>query len=150
VTLDQQFDRSTLHSVREAAHACAVAAGMTGERAADVMIAVHELAANAVVHGGGSGRIQASDGNGELVIVVSDSGPASLANHAAGAPGRQRPAGTADPTWPYQPGHGLWLARRVASRISVDSSPAGSRVTVAFDLALTGIPSNAASPGTTR
>lgn len=147
MTLNQQFDRTTLSSVRETALARAVAAGMTGERAADVMIAVHELAANAVLHGGGTGRMQMSAVGGELVIVISDSGPASLAGYPAGAPGGQRPAGAADPAWPYQPGHGLWLVRRVASRLSVDSGPAGSRVTVAFTLVRSDVRSGPASSG---
>ena len=53
--LDQQFDEGTLHILREMVAAHASAAGMPDDRATDVMFAVHELAANAVRHGGGSG-----------------------------------------------------------------------------------------------
>ena len=46
--LDQCFDASSLSALRTATQACAVQAGMPAERATDVVIALHELAANAV------------------------------------------------------------------------------------------------------
>jgi anti-sigma regulatory factor (Ser/Thr protein kinase) len=137
VTLDQQFDEGTLHIVRETVLAHAAAAGMADERAVDVMLAVHELAANAVRHGGGTGRIQMRVTGGELVCRVSDPGPASRNGHAPGAkPRGQQPADFIAPaqSWPYQPGHGLWLVRQAADHISVISSPAGSKVTAVFAL----------------
>jgi hypothetical protein len=66
VTLEQQFDEGTLHILRETVLAHAVAAGMADGRATDVMLAVHELAANAVRHGGGTGRMQMRATGGEL------------------------------------------------------------------------------------
>ncbi len=153
MTLDQQFDKRTLHIVRETVLTRAVAAGMGDDRATDVMIAVHELAANAVCHGGGTGRIRMQVNHGELIIRVSDPGPASLDGHAlAGITGKRHHGGTPAPAqpWPFQPGHGLWLARQVADHISVDSGPAGSRVTVAFTVVPTDIPGGPASPGAAR
>ena len=45
--LDQEFTAGTLHILREAVLVHATAAGLPEARAADVMLAVHELAANA-------------------------------------------------------------------------------------------------------
>ena len=137
MTLDQQFDQSTLHIVRETVLAHAAAAGMSDERALDVMLSVHELAANAVRHGGGTGRVQMQVNGGELVCRVSDPGPAVRNGHAPGGkPRGQQPGGTvaSAPPWPYQPGHGLWLVRQAADHISVIRGPAGSQVTAVFVL----------------
>ena len=150
MTLDQQFDEGTLHIVRETVLAHAAAVGMADERAVDVMLAAHELAANAVRHGGGSGRIQMQLTGGKLVCRVSDHGPASRNGHAPGGnPRRQQPAGTsasAQP-WPYQPGHGLWLVRQAADHISVVCGPAGSQVTAVFTVVTSDVPGNVARPG---
>jgi anti-sigma regulatory factor (Ser/Thr protein kinase) len=117
VTLDQEFGETTLRVLRETVLAHATAAGMPEGRAVDVMIAVHELAANAVKHGGGSGRLRMTVTDRELICQVSDPDIAA----------RTSP-------WPYEPGHGLWLVRHIADRISVDRGPAGSQVTVAFTM----------------
>jgi anti-sigma regulatory factor (Ser/Thr protein kinase) len=142
--LDQQFNEAALHIVRETVLAHAAAAGMPERRAVDVMLAVHELAANAVRHGGGSGRIRMQVTGGELVCRVSDPGPASRNGQAPGSKPdrRQHPAGSTVPAqpWPCQPGHGLWLVRQAADHISVISGPAGSQVTAVFAL----VPGNVA------
>jgi len=152
VTLDQQFATGTLRVVREMVRAQATAAGMAEIRAVDVMLAVHELASNAVRHGGGTGRMQLQVTGGELVCQVSDPGPASRGQRLNGGPRGQHPEGTAVPAkpWPYQPGHGLWLVRQVADRISVISGPAGSQVTAIFSLDRSGIAENLAGPGPAR
>jgi anti-sigma regulatory factor (Ser/Thr protein kinase) len=154
VTLDQQFDEATLHIVRETVLAHATAMGMPDERALDVMLAVHELAANAVRHGGGSGRIQMQVTGGELVCRVSDYGPGSRNGQPPGSkPDRQQhPIGSTVPAqpWPYQPGHGLWLVRQVADRISVVSGPAGSQVTAVFALVPSNVAGDFAGPGPAR
>ena len=133
-TLDQEFGETTLRVLRETVLAHATAAGMPEGRALDVMLAVHELAANAVEHGGGTGRLRMSATNRELVCKVSDPGPAG-----SGLPcdtsGSQRPGAIARVSpWPYEPGHGLWLVHQIADHISVNSGPAGSQVTVVFTM----------------
>src|SRR5260370_16613204 len=74
--LDQCFDASSLSALRTAAQACAAQAGMPAERATDVVIALHELAANAVRHGAGSGRLRIWDHVGALYCRVYDDGAA--------------------------------------------------------------------------
>ena len=56
--VELDFSAVTLHEVREAVVARAVMAGIAGDQAIEVMLAVHELAANAVRHGAGRGRVR--------------------------------------------------------------------------------------------
>ncbi len=123
---DQQFDNTTLSSLRERVLAAARKAGLSSSRAFDVMLALHELAANAVRHGAGSGWVRMRRTAGELYCAVTDAGPARAAGSAVTV------AGT-DP-WPCRPGHGLWLVRQAADRVTVVTGPAGSEVTAVFAL----------------
>jgi anti-sigma regulatory factor (Ser/Thr protein kinase) len=116
-TLDRGFDAGTLSGLRQAVLAVAKAAGLSAERAADVVLTVHELAANAVHHGAGAGRALLRIAGGELHCQVSDSGP-----------GRADKA----PPWPLTPGHGLWIVQRTADRVKVRSRPEGSEITAVF------------------
>jgi anti-sigma regulatory factor (Ser/Thr protein kinase) len=113
VILDERFDASTLHLLRERVAACAAVAGMPESRAMDVIIAAHELAANAVRHGAGAGRLLLRAAAGMLRCQVTDAGP------AAGS-------------WPVQQGHGLWIVRSVADELITTSGPHGSQVTAKF------------------
>lgn len=139
--LDQEFGEPTLRVLRETVLAHATAAGMPEGRALDVMLAVHELAANAVKHGGGTGQLRMSVTNGELICQVSDPGPASSGLPRSSAPGSQLPGAAARTSpWPYVPGHGLWLVRQVADHISANSGPAGSQIIVAFTMLRSRVP----------
>ena len=126
VALDQAFDAGTLPDLRKAVAAAAAAAGLPEDRATDVMLAVHELAANAVRHGGGAGRARMRVIAGVLQCQVSDAGPGRPEGHA-----RSGDAADAEP-WPVQRGHGLWLVRNAADRVNITAGPGGSRVTVVF------------------
>lgn len=127
MALDQAFDVHTLHELRKAVLAEATTAGMSGDRALDVMLAMHELAANAVCHGGGAGRALMSVVDGELRCLVSDAGPGSPNGDARGR-------GADATSWAVRPGHGLWMVRNAADRFSVASGLGGSRVTAVFTL----------------
>jgi anti-sigma regulatory factor (Ser/Thr protein kinase) len=137
--LDQWFDATSLSALRTSTQACAVRAGMPADRATDIMIALHELAANAVRHGAGSGRLRIWDHVGALYCRVDDGGPAAAApaaqkrgNGAASTPGSAE-QNLAD-HWPYQAGHGLWLARQVADQIMLRSDSGGTHAVIAFGL----------------
>jgi anti-sigma regulatory factor (Ser/Thr protein kinase) len=132
--LDQPFDAGSLHLLRKAVLARAAAAGMPHARAAHVMLAVHELAANAVRHGAGTGQLRMWAGDGTLRCQVDDAGPPGPDGAAAGHDGHR----TAAPTSPYQPGHGLWLVRQAARQDSVSSGPAWSRVVAVFTVPAAG------------
>jgi anti-sigma regulatory factor (Ser/Thr protein kinase) len=142
--LDQPFDAQTLHLLRAAVLAHAAAAGMPQHRATDVMLAVHELAANAVRHGAGAGWLRMQAGSGAMRAQVSDAGPANLNGHTGTG---DQEAGGAD-WWPRQPGHGLWLVRQVTDQMSVLCGQGGSLVTAVFNLpAAEGSPAAADGPG---
>jgi anti-sigma regulatory factor (Ser/Thr protein kinase) len=128
MALNRAFDANTLPSLRRAVLAEAASAGLAGDQAADVMLVVHELAANAVRHGAGTGQLEMRVRDGELHCQVSDVGP-------AGVDGRGPGTGmAAAPPWPVQRGHGLWLVRAAAAQVSVAMGSAGSLVTVVFAL----------------
>jgi anti-sigma regulatory factor (Ser/Thr protein kinase) len=123
--LDQAFDSGTLYALRSAVQAHAFAAGMPERRADDVVIAIHELAANVVQHGAGRGRLRMWQMPGALQFQVDDGArPASPDGTAPNAADR----------WPYLKGHGLWLVREVADRMSLVSGPGGTRAHVMFTL----------------
>lgn len=128
MSLDRPFDAGSLPDLRKSVLAEAAAAGMPGDRSADVMIAVHELAANAVRHGAGTGRLAMRLLDDRLYCEVSDAGPARNGGQA------RRAGTTAAQPWPVQRGHGLWLVRAAADEVSVASGLAGSRVTAVFTL----------------
>jgi anti-sigma regulatory factor (Ser/Thr protein kinase) len=111
--LARDFDASTLSLLREQVMACAAEAGLAGPRSIDVTLAIHELAANVIRHGSGSGRLRVHAAEGVLRCQVSDTGPG-------------------DGPWPVQQGHGLWLVRQVANQITMSHSADGSEVTVVF------------------
>jgi anti-anti-sigma factor len=125
LTVDQAFDSGTLYALRAAVQAHAIEAGLPESRTDDLVIAVHELAANAVRHGAGAGRLRMWGRDGALHCQVDDSGSPA----AAGDGGSD---GNVAERWPFRPGHGLWLVRLVADQISVFSGPAGTRATVVF------------------
>jgi len=126
--LDQTFDSGTLYALRAAVQAHAIQAGLPESRGDDLVIAVHELAANAVRHGGGAGRLRMWERDRALYCQVDDSGsPAS-----GGDAGPARPDGNVADRWPFLQGHGLWLVRLVADQISVFSGPDGTCATVVF------------------
>ncbi|MGH3170405.1 MAG: ATP-binding protein, partial [Trebonia sp.] len=90
----------------------------------DVVTAAHELAANAVRHGAGRGRLRLHADGPLLYCQVSDDGPPAK-------DGSRRPA-AGTPPWPSQHGHGLWLIAQVADWLSIDHGPAGTTATARF------------------
>jgi anti-sigma regulatory factor (Ser/Thr protein kinase) len=117
LVLDLAFDSGTLGALRAGVKAHACEAGLPEARAEDVVLAVHELAANAVCHGAGAGRLQIWQLDGSLHCQVEDGEPL--------ASGHALPSG---------PGHGLWLVRQVADQMQILSGDRGTRATITFDL----------------
>lgn len=123
--LNQVFDDDSLYALRSAVAAHGSQAGLAEGRLGDLVLVVHELAANAIQHGAGRGRLRIWNTGTELRCEVADDG----INHGSGETGGRDPA-----HWTIQPGHGLWVIRQVADRASVNASPAGTVATVAFTL----------------
>jgi hypothetical protein len=97
--LDRRFDARGLSLLRAVVLAHAVEAGMPASRARDVMLAAHELAANAVRHGAGTGRLQMRAGTGCC----------ACRSMMAARRGRDR--------WPGRAGHPRRRGRRVAAPV---------------------------------
>lgn len=133
--LDQQFDADSLYALRAAAEAHAAQAGMRAGRCGDLVFVVSELAANAIRHGAGSGRLQMRNLDGVLHCQISDAGavqPSSQPGDSGGATGPAAQDLVA--AWPVEHGHGLWVARQIADKFSLRSGPEGTMVTVTFTL----------------
>jgi anti-sigma regulatory factor (Ser/Thr protein kinase) len=128
--VDQAFDADSLYALRAAVAAHAAAAGLGRHRVYDVTAVAHELAANAVVHGAGHGRLRLWAAGGFLYCQVSDGGRDATGNQSAPP---ARPGDGAAP-WPVQHGHGLWLVRQVADHVDIIPGPAGTTATVRFPL----------------
>ena len=133
--LDQAFDAGSLYALRAAVAAHAAAAGLGRSQVYDVTAVAHELAANAVVHGAGHGRLRLWAADGFLYCQVSDDGRDGTTGHAAAPAGD----GTAQPgdgaaPWPAEHGHGLWLVGEVADQVGIGHGPDGTTATVRFPL----------------
>ncbi|MBN6052116.1 ATP-binding protein, partial [Nonomuraea sp. RK-328] len=138
--LDQPFDADVLYALRATLEAHATHAGMPDGRAMDLVITVHELATNAVVHGAGAGRVRIWRVGETLRCEVSDAGPATRPAasdfHAAGpAGGEERRISVPDAArWPVEHGHGLWIARFLPDRFTISSVPEGTVAVADFAL----------------
>jgi anti-sigma regulatory factor (Ser/Thr protein kinase) len=139
--LDQAFDAGSLYALRAAVAAHAAAAGLGKPQVYDVTAVAHELAANAVVHGAGHGRLRLWADAAFLYCQVSDDGRDGLADHA---PARDGTGSARDNTaasgggaapWPAEHGHGLWLVRQVAEHVGIGHGPSGTTATARFPLA---------------
>ena len=127
--LDREFDTDALAGLREAVLGYATACGVPEDRAIDITLAVHELAANAVRHGPGYGRLRIRVTASTLCCEVSDPGPSVRDGRAADGLGTAVTA-----PWPAEQGHGLWLVRKVADHLRVTSGPHGSLIIAVFTL----------------
>lgn len=124
--LDQLFDVDGLYQVRAAVAAHATEFGFSAELANDVVIAVHELASNSVRHGAGQGRLRIWAAAQNLICEIADGPVTSQPGAAPRAPDAD------DLPWPSEPGHGLWLANKVATSLVVRHDDNGTTATVTF------------------
>jgi anti-sigma regulatory factor (Ser/Thr protein kinase) len=121
--LDIVFGWADFAKLRRLVAKHCAAAGLTGSRLDDFVLAVHEISANAIVHAGAGGRLilrRVADGLRCLIADTSPKAPLSCpAPRGAdmrelSAPGE--PAGA-------DSGRGLWLAATLADELSITSGP---------------------------
>jgi anti-sigma regulatory factor (Ser/Thr protein kinase) len=129
--LDLAFDSGTLSLLRAEVQARADQAGFPAARATDVVLALHELAANAVRHGAGTGRLRIWRRAGAWLCQVEDGDPLPSGDPAATS---DTPGLAVMSVWQAVPGHGLWVVRQVADQLQVRSGPDGTRATATFGL----------------
>lgn len=116
--------RDDLRELRAAVAQRAVAAGLPARRADDLVLAAHEVAANAHLHGGGSAELRTWTDAGEFLCEVADRGC-----------GMSDPeAGTTPPAPSQIGGRGLWLARQLCDRVQIRTGADGTVVVLHLTL----------------
>jgi len=122
--LDQAFAVDRLYALRSAvaAHAADLGAGRLTD---EVVIVAHELASNAVRHGGGRGRLWLWREALDLHCRVADAGPGLAEPVRAGL--RRTPAALPG-------GRGLFIVRRLVARLDIHTDPTGTTVTAVIPL----------------
>lgn len=108
-----------LAQVRRVVRTWALGAGLSHRRSVDLALAVHELAANSMVHGGGQGMLRAWREPTFFVVEVSDSGHVDDP-----LVGRDLPAGAGEN------GHGLWVVNQLCDLVQVRSLDTGTVVRI--------------------
>jgi anti-sigma regulatory factor (Ser/Thr protein kinase) len=124
--LDLPFTMADLARLRFLVTRRAEDAGLCEPRLSDFVLAMHEVASNAVVHGGGKGRILLAHTDEGLRCAITDSGP--------GIP-RPRPCEAVslpgdDEGDEAESGRGLWLAQALADHFYVTACETGTKVTL--------------------
>lgn len=107
--------RDQLGRVREFAAHQARAAGLGADRAGDLVLAVSELAANALRHATGDGLVRTWCTAAELICQVED--PGHITDPLVGS--RRQPPDAGG-------GHGLWLVNKICDLVERRSGPAGT------------------------
>jgi anti-sigma regulatory factor (Ser/Thr protein kinase) len=130
--LAQDFGAGSLYALRAAVAAHVTRAGVPEPRARDIVLAVHELAVNAIRHGAGHGRLLITQRGGALRCQVTDDGRPPAA--PAGTEPETQATAADDSPWPSQHGHGLWVVRQIADHLSVQSGPGGTSAAASFTL----------------
>jgi anti-sigma regulatory factor (Ser/Thr protein kinase) len=103
-----KFELGDLATVRSVATAWATRELFDTDQVRDLLIAVHEIASNAVEHGGGTGIVRFWGTEHELSCEVSSNGPL-----------RQPYPGYLPPDTGQERGRGLWMARQICTRVDV-------------------------------
>jgi anti-sigma regulatory factor (Ser/Thr protein kinase) len=118
------FDLGALSALRTSIRMLARAAGMTPARIEDLVLAVSEVAANSVRHGGGRGVLRVWEDDAAMVCEIRDHG-----RFADPLAGRRRPEEG------QQGGYGLWIANQLCELVQVRTLATGSVVRLHMRLA---------------
>jgi anti-sigma regulatory factor (Ser/Thr protein kinase) len=111
------FGKADLAMVRHLVAQCARSARLDTRRNEDLVLSVCEVATNSIQHGGGRGRLDVWDEEGELVCAIRDEG--RIEDPLVG---RERPR-------PDQPGgRGLWIANQLCDLVQIRSGAGGTEV----------------------
>jgi anti-sigma regulatory factor (Ser/Thr protein kinase) len=132
--LDMTFDSGALQTLRAEVRVRAVRAGLREGRAEDVVLAVHELAANSVRHAGGAGRLRVWNLARALHCQVDDGDGLGAVEPVSGqAASRSASGGMLMNSLPCVPGHGLWVVQQVADQVRSLSGSRGTSVMITFE-----------------
>ncbi|HYQ79403.1 MAG TPA: sensor histidine kinase [Solirubrobacterales bacterium] len=111
------FEVADLAEVRRLVATAAAQEGMDDVAVADLVTATSELAANSVMHGGGSGILRLWREEGRLLAEVEDRGRIE-----------DQLVGRTRPDVSQEGGRGLWLANRLCDLVQIRSGARGTTV----------------------
>ena len=117
---EMEIEPARLGELRRLVDLEASAAGLIEDRRRDLVVAVNEVATNALVHGRRPARMRVFQDRTELVCEVTDAGP-GFADPLAGQlrPGPGAPGG-----------YGMWITRMTADATEIHSGEGGTTVTI--------------------
>jgi|SRR6266851_2182670 len=121
---EMMFTRDELPDVRRLAATCASGAGMPADAVDDFVIAVNEVATNAVRHGSPSAWLRLWTSAGDMVAEVRDSG-----QWAGGAPGGHPRRRQGD-----YGGMGLQITRLICDAVQIQTGSHGTAVSLRMTL----------------
>ncbi|NRQ37346.1 ATP-binding protein [Nonomuraea sp. NN258] len=127
--MTRRFTRGDLFEVRRSLADHVAGQGLTGTRAQDFVLAVHESMTNAIDHGGGSGQLQLWRTDRLLCCQISDKGP--------GMPDGRHDGfldGCRLPDHDSVGGRGLWIIAQLSDVAHVVSGAGGTVVQIAVRL----------------
>lgn len=116
------FGLDDLPALRDFVAARAGGAGIAAEALGDLLVAVNEVATNAVTHGGSKARLCLWRSSGLFVVEIYDDGHWT----PEAPPGRTPPGDFATS------GMGLWVSSLLSEAIHFDHGPQGTTVTMGF------------------
>lgn len=116
---ERQFTGESLRSVKEEVLGEATRAGVEPDRAADLVLGVHEVATNSVVHGPGGGVLRIWRDEDALVCEVRDGGHID-----------DPLVGRRAPSVHHVDGRGLWMTNQLCDLVQVRSHAAGTTVRI--------------------
>ena len=119
VVSHRRFGADDYALVRADVRARASSAGLSAERTADLVLAVHEVAVNSAQHGRGASELRIWETDQALVCEVRGAG--RIADPMVG----RRP-----PPWQDEHGRGLWMANQLCDLVQVRSRAAGTTVRI--------------------
>lgn len=117
------FGDRELAEARELVAREADRAQLVGSRGIDLVVAVNELVANSVLHGGGGGKLQVWRESDALVAEVRDEGRID-----------DPLAGRVQPAAAQEGGRGLWMVNQLCDLVQIRSGPEGTGVRLRMSL----------------
>jgi len=116
-----EFGPDDLRRVREVVRS--IAGELIPDRADNAVLAVHEVAVNSIVHGGGHGVLLIDETADSLVFTVEDEDGTGSVPRVRATDGEATS------------GRGLWIAQRLSDQLTIESRPTHTRVRVHLSLA---------------